>query len=71
MSNDSLIGIKMIWNLMIALVIIGAFVIGYGAYEVGTTNGRIKSQTKPVIDYELKANGKEIDTVWIVKSITH
>ena len=70
---DNIIGkvfVRLI-KLLLVIVVIGFVCIGWLVYNVATNDGAIKSQVKPTIDFELKANGKQIDTIWIVKGIKH
>lgn len=59
-----------VFNAMVlAIVILFALVVlGLGYFiKNKVTENVIKTETKPEITWELKANNKKVDTIWIYK----
>lgn len=48
-----------------------AFFLYYRDFENEVKTKTVKSIYKPIIDYRLKGNNKQIDTIWIYKFKKH
>ena len=57
-----------VFKLIQLLIIVGVILAIYSIYSFFFKDSKtIKCTKKPTIDYEIKGNGKKIDTVWIYK----